>query len=126
LHTRLFGSAGHFRPRLPNPVGPFKSFYDLMPMKERIAELVDFDRLNGGNISIAVAATDIESGEPVIFDTARGDRIGIDHLLASCGFLPEFAPVEINGRLLGDGGLSANAPIEAVVRGGTARLHIRR
>src|SRR3954470_16693046 len=34
--------------------------------------------------------------------------------MASCGFLPEFAPVDIGGRLLGDGGLSANAPIEAL------------
>ena len=25
-----------------------------------------------------------------------------------------FAPVELNGRFLGDGGLSANAPIEAL------------
>src|SRR3954470_15334481 len=35
LHTRLFGAAGHFRPRMPNPAGPFKSLYDLAPMKER-------------------------------------------------------------------------------------------
>ena len=34
LHTRFFGASGHFRPRLPNPVGPFKSFYDLTPMKD--------------------------------------------------------------------------------------------
>jgi predicted acylesterase/phospholipase RssA len=31
-------------------------------------------------------------------------RIEMDHLLASCGFLREFAPVEIGGRLFGDGG----------------------
>jgi hypothetical protein len=29
----------------------------------------------------------------VLFDTGKGDRIGLDHILASCGFLPEFAPV---------------------------------
>src|SRR5215207_2161837 len=38
-----------------------------------------------------------------------------NHLLASCGFLPDFSPIEINGRLLGDGGLSANTPVEAVL-----------
>jgi NTE family protein len=59
--------------------------------------------------------TDIETGEPVFVDTRDGDLITPDHLLASCGFLPEFAPVEIDGRLLGDGGLSANAPIEPVL-----------
>ena len=114
IGTRLAGSPGHFRPRPPNPWRPFKSFYDLNPLRERIEELVDFDLLNSGAVRVTVAATDIESGELVLFDTEHGDRIGIDHLLASCGFLPEFAPVEIGGRLLGDGGLAANAPIEAL------------
>jgi len=51
----------------------------------------------------------------VLFDTGKGHRIEMDHLLASCGFLPEFAPVEIGGRLLGDGGLAVNAPFEPVL-----------
>jgi NTE family protein len=114
IGTRLMGAVGQFHPRMPNPFAPFRSFYDLEPLRERVTALVDFDRLNGDDIRLTVAATDLETGELVLFDTARGDRIGIDHLLASCGFLPEFAPVELNGRLLGDGGLSANAPIEAL------------
>ena len=63
----------------------------------------------------SVATTDIESGDMVLFDTARGDRINAYHLIASCGLLPEFAPLEMEGRLLGDGGLCANAPVEAVL-----------
>src|SRR3954451_12629520 len=59
----------------------------------------------------------IETGEMVLFDTHRGGPISITHLLASCGFLPEFPLVEIEGRLLGDGGLSGNAPIEAMLDG---------
>ena len=51
----------------------------------------------------------------VLFDTGKGHRIEMDHLLASCGFLPEFAPVEIGGRLLGDGGLAVNAPFEPIL-----------
>lgn len=43
-------------------------------------------------------------------------------MLASCGFPPEFAPVDIDGRLLGDGGLCANAPIEAVLEEPTVSL----
>jgi NTE family protein len=39
----------------------------------------------------------------------------MDHLLASCGFLPEFAPVEIEDRLLADGGLSWNAPFDPIL-----------
>jgi NTE family protein len=116
LQARLFGSRGHFRPRLGAwPLGDFQSLYDLSPMRARIEELIDFERLNRGDIRVTVAMTDIETGEPVFVDTRDGDLITPDHLLASCGFLPEFAPVEINGRLLGDGGLSVNAPIEPVL-----------
>jgi len=114
MHTRLFGASGHFRPRVPSAWGPFRSLYDLAPMRERLERLVDFGRLNSGEVGYSVAATDIETGELVVFDSAKGDEISIDHLMASCGFLPEFAPVDIGERLLGDGGLSANAPIEAL------------
>ncbi len=114
IGTRLIGASGQFHPRVPNPFSTFRSFYDLEPLRQRLAALVNFDRLNGGEVRFTVAATDLESGDLVLFDTARGDKIGEDHLMASCGFLPEFAPVELDGRLLGDGGLSANAPIEAL------------
>ena len=36
-------------------------------------------------------------------------------MLATCGFLPEFAPVEIAWRLLGDGGLATNSPVEPIL-----------
>jgi NTE family protein len=116
FRTRLVGSAGHFHPRIPslNPF-VFKSLYDLAPMRERMARLIDFGRLNSGETRICVAATDIETGEPVIFDSHK-HLIEVDHLLASCGFLPEFAPVEIDGRLLGDGGLSINAPFDPIMK----------
>src|SRR4051794_15929645 len=116
IRTRLMGSAGHFHPRVAsiNPFG-FQSLYDLAPMKERMAGLIDFGRLNSGETTVCVAATDIETGEPVIFDSRKAP-IEIDHLLASSGFLPEFAPIEIGGRLLGDGGLSLNAPFDPILQ----------
>lgn len=39
----------------------------------------------------------------------------LDHLLASAGLIPDFPASEIGGRLLGDGGLSANTPVGAVL-----------
>jgi len=115
IRTRVVGSTGHFRPRIPviDPFG-FRSFYDLTPMKERMARLIDFGLLNSGEVRVCVAATDLENGEAVIFDSTR-EPITVDHLLASCGFLPEFAPVEVDGRLLGDGGLSLNAPFDPII-----------
>jgi NTE family protein len=115
IRTRLAGSRGHFHPRMPaENLSRFRSLYDLAPMQRRLAQLVDFGRLNSGETRISIATTDIETGDPVIFDS-RDTRIEMDHLLASCGFLPEFAPVDIAGRLLGDGGLSLNAPFDPVL-----------
>jgi NTE family protein len=86
-------------------------------MKERLRRLVDFGRLNGGDVRISVATTDLETGDPVVFDSATR-RIEMDHLLASSGFLPEFAPVEIGGRWLADGGFSINAPFDSIFEDG--------
>jgi len=127
IGTRILGSAGHFHPRMSS-LDPFRfhSFYDLAPMKARLAEIIDFDLLNSGTVRISIAATDVETGEPVIFDSVR-DTIELDHLLASCGFLPEFAAVEMGGRLLADGGLSLNAPFDPVLEAdldGNLRVYI--
>jgi NTE family protein len=119
VRTRIVGSPGHFHTRIAsiNPFG-FRSIYDLAPMRERIKALVDFGQLNSGETRICVAATDIESGDPVIFDSKK-QRIDVDHLIASCGFLPEFAPLELDGRFLGDGGLSLNAPFDPILESQT-------
>jgi NTE family protein len=88
LGTRLIGSHGHFHPRLAVDPLRFRSFYDLAPTRERLTQLIDFDRLNGGEVRLTIAATDLENGDAVLFDSQR-DRIMLDHVLASCGFLPE-------------------------------------
>jgi NTE family protein len=111
--NHVLGNGRHFIPRLPTMTG-FKSLYDLAEMRRRLSSLIDFGRLNSGSMRITVAATDLASGDPVLFDTTTG-LIGIDHIMASCGFLPEFAPVEIGGRALVDGGLSLNAPFEPIL-----------
>jgi NTE family protein len=116
LQTRVFGRAGVFQPRVPEMMlKSVTSVYDLTPLRAKFENFIDFDRLNGGEVRVSVVTTDIETGQEVVFDTHRGDRIGPEHLLATCGFLPDFAPVDIDGRLLGDGGLVANAPMETVL-----------
>ncbi len=118
LQTLLLGRPGIFRPRLsPGPragAGDVSALYDLAPLRAQVAELIDFDRLNRGGVRLSLCTTDVVTGERVVFDTGRGVRIGPEHVVASCALLPLFAPVEIEGRLLGDGGLASNAPLDLV------------
>ncbi|UYY58212.1 patatin-like phospholipase family protein [Sphingomonas sp. S2-65] len=116
LATRTTGTPGLFQPRLPG-MGRSRvpSLYDAGPLAESLTELVDFDLLNQGPVRFAIATTDVETGETILFDTALGDRITPDHILASSALLPAFEPVQIDGRWLGDGGFSANVPLEPVL-----------
>lgn len=115
LQTLAFGRPGVFQRRLIPSADERPGLYDLGPLARRLEEVVDFARLNGGETRLSIAATDVVSGERVVFDTARGTRLGAEHVLASCALMPVFAPVEVEGRLLGDGGLSGNAPVDAVL-----------
>jgi NTE family protein len=109
--TRLFGQPKAF---LPDPFADPTGVYNVSPLRRLLTTHVEFDLLNDGPIRLSVLTVDIETGEPIVFDTTR-DRIGPDHLLASCGFIGDFPAVEIGGRLLGDGGLVANAPVDLVL-----------
>lgn len=121
IATRLIGAPGLFRPRTPGwPFEDFKSLYDVSPTRRILERLIDFERLNGGP-RLTIATTDVETGEIVLFDTTR-DALTVDHLLASSGMMPEFPPVRIGGRLLADGGLSANAPVDTLLCDETSPL----
>jgi len=60
-------------------------------------------------IPLAVVATDLTSGEPVVF--TQGNLV--DAIRASCAFPGLFEPVEIGTRCLADGGLVAPVPTHA-------------
>ena len=125
LGTRI-GRTGLFRP-LPWPsiiAGHAIALYELAPLARKVERLVDFDRLNSGEIRVSIVATDLNTGEATILDTAAGDVIRPEHILASCGLIPEFEPTEVGGRLLGDGGLVANAPVELVLGNRTGDEHL--
>ncbi|WP_404383719.1 patatin-like phospholipase family protein [Caenispirillum salinarum] len=93
--------------------------HDLAPLRHSLERLVDFDRLNSGAVRFTAVAVDLETGQDVVFDT-RDQTVGPEHIVASCALVPEFRPVRIDGHLLGDGGLSANLPLD-VVRGDRSR-----
>jgi NTE family protein len=118
LQTALFGSPPMFVPsytgRVANEAGTF-GLYDLAPLRSTLERLIDFDLLNTGPVRLTVVAVDLETGDEVLFDT-RTDRLGPEHIMASNALIPDFRPIEIGGRLFGDGGLIANLPIDVVRR----------
>src|SRR5213596_3441661 len=73
---------------------------------ERVFESRQFEDLR---IPLAVVATDLTSGEPVVF--TQGSLV--DAIRASCAFPGLFEPVEIGTRCLADGGLVAPVPTRA-------------
>jgi NTE family protein len=70
-----------------------------------VAEIHDFDQLP---IPFRALATDLETGDPVVLRS--GDLATV--LRASMSAPGVFAPVEIDGRLLVDGGLVDNLPVD--------------
>jgi NTE family protein len=71
----------------------------------QVGSETDFDRLA---TPFRALATDLETGEPVVL--AQGDLATV--MRASMSAPGVFAPVEIDGRLLVDGGLVDNLPVD--------------
>src|SRR5207245_3670476 len=70
---------------------------------ERVFDSRQFEDLR---IPLAVVATDLTSGEPVVF--TQGNLV--DAIRASCAFPGLFEPMQIGTRYLADGGLVAPVP----------------
>lgn len=71
-------------------------------------------RIEDADIPLAICATDIETGEQLIF--RRGNLA--DAVCASMAVPGLFVPVEIDGRTLVDGGLVENVPISPLEKMG--------
>jgi NTE family protein len=82
---------------------------------ERVFESRQFEDLR---VPMAIVATDLTSGEPVVF--TRGNLV--DAIRASCAFPGLFQPVEIGTRCLADGGLVAPVPTKAARALGAAHV----
>jgi NTE family protein len=117
LQSLSFGRPGLFRPAVAgSPLSDVPALYDLQPLREHLSKLVDFDRLNGPEAPrLSIAATDLLTGGRIVFDTRHGARIGPEHLVGSCALVPFFVPIEVDGHLLGDGGLTGNTPLDLVL-----------
>jgi len=114
-----FGVPGFFAPRLPPPyLAPegslaAMSFYDTEPLRATLNDLVDFDRINNGDVRISLGTVNVRTGESHYFDSAR-DVIAADHVMASGALPPGFPPVAIDGEFYWDGGILSNTPLQYV------------
>src|ERR1700744_3871412 len=117
LTTALFGQPGLFNPHKVNPwfLAPgardATSFYDNTQMRETLEELVDFKRLNDGDVHFSVGAVNVMTGNFVFFDN-RKEEIRIEHVLASGALPPAFPMVRIGTDYFWDGGIVSNTPLQ--------------
>jgi NTE family protein len=116
----LWGAPGFFQPRVPPPVflpvsGPGNlSYYDVSPLKSLLGRLVDFDRVNSGQMRLSVGATNVRTGNLTVFDT-DDKKIGPEHVIASGALPPGFPATEIDGEFFWDGGVVSNTPLQWVI-----------
>ncbi|MGY8663351.1 patatin-like phospholipase family protein [Bradyrhizobium sp. UFLA05-109] len=114
------GQPGFFKPRFPSPFwSPFSgdaatSFYDTAPLQRTLETLVDFDRLNSGDVRVSVGAVNVRTGNLTYFDTTER-KLGPKHFMASGALPPGFPAVEIDGEHYWDGGVVWNTPLSRVL-----------
>jgi NTE family protein len=118
--TLLGGVSGFFR---PNPAAFYGAhvplgvdhagFYSTAPLRETLAELVDFALINRGQPRLTVGAAHVRSSMMRYFDS-REQPISVDHILASGALPPAFPAVRIDGELYWDGGILSNTPTEVI------------
>ncbi|MEI7507944.1 MAG: patatin-like phospholipase family protein, partial [Flavobacterium sp.] len=92
------------------PIALSKGMYNynlLTKLTDPVKYIRDFNKLP---IPFVCIATDLETGKEVIFHEGYLPQA----MLASSAFPTLFSPVEINGKLLVDGGVSNNYPVDEV------------
>lgn len=95
-----------FQVQLPSSLSKGQNIYDLLSgLLYHVKDIHDFSELP---IPFICIATDVTTGEEVVLENGY-----LPKAVNASGALPSlFAPVEINGRLLIDGGVTDNYPID--------------
>jgi NTE family protein len=83
------------------------------PLREILAECIDFERLAASPIKLFVTATNVHTGRGRVF---RNADLSPETLLASACLPTLFQAVEIDGKAYWDGGYSGNPTVSPLVR----------
>lgn len=114
------GQRGFFTPRMFSPFAyqqgtpEATSFYDTTPLRATLERLIDFDRINAGEVRLSVGVANVRSGNVRYFDSTI-DRITAEHVIASGALPPAFPAVIIDGESYWDGGTVSNTPLDYVL-----------
>jgi NTE family protein len=132
MYSTIYGNPKAFLPRWFNLTSPdyylppskWNYLYDSAPLKKTLGEFIDFDYLKQTNTHsedkekqsrLIITSTDIQKGEPVIFDSEKMD-IDIDKIISCVGY-PFYGITwsQDNGKYLWDGSLLTNTPMLDVI-----------
>ena len=106
----------NFRIKLPSAISGGQNVYNLLTkLTLPVSEIHDFKKLP---IPFFCIATDIETGEQVVLDKGNLAQA----ITASGAFPSLFRPVTINGRILIDGGVTNNYPIDELKAKGVEKI----
>lgn len=118
--TILVGQPGFFRPSIINPWLIFYStpdrlsYYDTSELHTTLKKFVDFDLINRKQVRLSLGAVHAKTGAAVRFDNTH-QKIGPEHVMASCALPPGFPAIKIDNEYYWDGALSSNTPFSAVL-----------
>lgn len=84
------------------------SLFDPAPLRTLVAGAVDFERVRASPVRLLVVTTDLARREARLFDNAT---VTVDALMAAAAVPGAFPPVDVDGTLLVDGGLTGRAPV---------------
>jgi len=92
------------------------SLFDPQPLRELIAASLDLPRIRASPVRLLVVATDLARRQRRIFDN---QTVTTEVLMAAAAVPGAFPPVEVDGALLVDGGLTGRAPVLEALASGT-------
>jgi NTE family protein len=94
-------------------VSPYQVAGAGTPLRDILAEVIDFEGLASGPVKLFITATNVRTGRGRVF---RSHEITPEVLLASACLPTMFQAVEIDGELYWDGGFSGNPTLTPLVR----------
>jgi NTE family protein len=89
---------------------PGAGFVRLDYLKERLSEFIKTDNFNALKYELHICATNLNYGRPEHFS----EGTLFDKVMASCSVPWLFKPVDINGNLYADGGITNNMPAQII------------